>query len=268
MGGYTPARRWVVRLGDGRSAFVKIATDELTASWIRDEHVVYSILRGAPFMPAYLGFYDDGRRPVLALEDLSEATWPPPWDRKQVDAVLTCLGEVAATPPPDGLPRLDDDRLGLRRCWLQVERDPEPFLSLGLCSAAWLDEHLPTLRDSAATAPLAGSALLHSDVRSDNLCFRRDGTAALVDWNWASVGDPACDPVFWLASLRAEGGPEPEEVVPDAPPGLVSCLAGYMCFHAGLDEIPTAPDVREVQRAQARIALPWAARALGLSPPA
>jgi len=77
-GGYTPARRWVVTLESGRTAFVKVATDELTASWLRDEHLVYSMLRGAPFMPEYVGFYDDGAHPVLALEDLSAAEWPPP----------------------------------------------------------------------------------------------------------------------------------------------------------------------------------------------
>ena len=71
-GGHTPARRWVVSLDDGRTAFVKVATDELTASWLRDEHLVYSMLRGPPFMPSYVGFYDDGKRPVLALEDLSD----------------------------------------------------------------------------------------------------------------------------------------------------------------------------------------------------
>ena len=56
---------------DGRTAFAKVATDELTASWLRDEHVVYQHLLGAPFVPGYIGFHDDGEFPVLALEDLS-----------------------------------------------------------------------------------------------------------------------------------------------------------------------------------------------------
>ena len=125
----------------------------------------------------------------------------------------------------------------------------------------------PALDEAASSAPLGGDALLHVDVRSDNLCFRADGSAVLVDWNWTSIGNPVCDPVFWLASLRSEGGPEPEDVVPDAPSGLVSCVAGFLCSRAGLDPIPTAPKVREVQLVQARVALPWAARALGLPHP-
>jgi hypothetical protein len=267
-GGYTPARRWVVTLDDGRSAFVKVATDDLTASWIRDEHVAYSMLRGRPFLPDYVGFHDDGRFPVLALEDLSDETWPPPWDRTRVDAVLACLAEVAATPAPPGVPRAADDATDLAGGWEEVARDPAPFLALGLCGSGWLDAHLDALRAAAAGAPLDGPSLLHLDVRSDNLCLRRDGTAVLVDWNLTALGNPELDPTFWLPSLQAEGGPSPEEVLPGADPRLVAAVAAFFCARAGRPPIATAPRVRSVQLVQARTALPWAARRLGLPPPA
>jgi hypothetical protein len=266
-GGYTPARRWVVTLDDGRTAFVKVATDELTASWLRDEHLAYSMLRGAPFMPGYVGFHDDGARPVMALEDLSGAEWPPPWTPERVDAVLACLADVAGTPAPDGLPLAADDHLGLRHGWSEIERDPEPFLQLGLCSEGWLSVALPVLLEAARSAPLDGTALLHFDVRSDNVCFRSDGHAILVDWNWTSVGNAWVDVAGWLPSLHAEGGPPPERVAPGVPPGLAAVVASYFCSHAGLPPIATAPNVRQTQLRQARTALPWAARALGLPRP-
>ncbi len=264
--GHTPARRWVVTLDDGFRAFVKVATDHLTASWLRDEHLTYSLLRGAPFMPRYLGWYDDGRHPVLALEDLSGAEWPPPWSGPRVDQVRACLDEVHAAPAPDGTPRAADDRLQLHDAWNEVARDPEPFLGLGLCSRAWLEASLPALANAAASAELDGEALLHFDVRSDNICFR-EGRALLVDWNWASVGNPLLDLVAWLPSLHAEGGPAPEESIPAGGAELASLCAGYLCLHAGRPQIPTAPRVRATQLAQARAALPWAARALGLPSP-
>lgn len=267
-GGHTPARRWVVTVEGGRRAFVKVATDELTASWLRDEHVTYSMLRGAAFMPGYVGFFDDGSRPVLALEDLSAARWPPPWTRAHVAAVLACLDGVASTPAPAGLPLVADDHLGLRDGWTEIARDPAPFLGLGLCSPEWLEVALPALLEASRAAALAGDALLHFDVRSDNVCFRPDGSAVLVDWNWTSVGDPAIDAAFWAPSLHAEGGPPPEAVVPTAPPELAGCWAGFLCSHACRPPIPSAPDVRTTQRRQARTALPWAARALGLPEPA
>ena len=59
IGGYTPAERWVVELADGRSAFVKVAVNELTAEWLRKEIRVYADVR-APFMAELLGSADDG----------------------------------------------------------------------------------------------------------------------------------------------------------------------------------------------------------------
>jgi hypothetical protein len=267
-GGHTPARRWIVTLEDGNRAFVKVATDDLTASWLREEHRYYVIMRGAPFMPGYVGWYDDGLRPALALEDLSAAEWPPPWSPERVEAVRRALAAVHAWPVPDDTPSAADPRLELRDGWDEIERDPEPFLALGLCSAAWLEDALPTLCEAVRGAPLEGEALLHFDVRSDNVCFRADGSAVLVDWNWTSVGNPLVDLAFWLPSLRSEGGPAPEEILPEGPAELAACAAGFFGAHAARPPIPTAPHVRPVQLRQARTALPWAARALGLPPPA
>lgn len=42
-GGQTAASRWVATLPDGSTRFVKIAHTDDTASWIRDEHLFYSL---------------------------------------------------------------------------------------------------------------------------------------------------------------------------------------------------------------------------------
>ena len=93
-----------------------------------------------------------------------------------------------------------------------------------------------------------------------------DGRAIVIDWNHATVANPDVDLAFWLPSLHAEGGPPPEAVLPDAP-GLAAWVAGYFCANAGEPPVPDAPHVRPLQVSQARTALPWAARALGLPPP-
>ena len=136
---------------------------------------------------------------------------------------------------------------------------------MGLCSAAWLENALPVLSAAAWAAPIQGSALLHFDIRSDNLCFR-DGRAVIIDSNAPIVGNPDVDLAAWLPSLASEGGPQPEAILPAAPE-LAAWMAGYFCAHAGLEAIPEAPHVRPLQRAQARTSLPWAARALGLPAP-
>jgi hypothetical protein len=116
-------------------AFVKIGWTLDTASWIRDEYLFYARMRGVPFLPTFVGWADDGERPVLALEDLSGAAWPPPWDPRRVEQAIACLEEVAAATPPPDLPTARSSQWSLNG-WPEVARDPSPFLSLGLCSRA------------------------------------------------------------------------------------------------------------------------------------
>ncbi len=109
LGGYTAAERWVCALEDGSSAFAKVATDPRTAQWLREEYHVYQNVH-AQYMPRHLGWNndDDKDRPILVLEDLSHAAWPPPWTEPRIEWVLALIDAVAATRPPANLPRLVD----------------------------------------------------------------------------------------------------------------------------------------------------------------
>src|SRR3954468_195286 len=166
--GYTHAVHRRAFLDDGRTVFVKSAVDELSAGWLRAEIAVYESLHGS-FLARFHGQGEHDGLPLLVLEDLGEAHWPPPWRQGDVEAVKDALGEIAATTPPPGLERVPRETLAFE--WRDVERDPEPFLALGLCSRAWLDANLPPLRVAAERAPFEGSALLHLDVRSDNIAL-------------------------------------------------------------------------------------------------
>jgi hypothetical protein len=260
------AARWIVAddldaKPGRRSAFVKIGATDTTADWTRTEYRNYRSLRGS-FLPAVLGFDDDGERPALALEDLSNADWPPPWTDDRVAAVLDALAAIRRTAPPDHLARQE---LDMGTDWRDVALDPGSFLALRLCSVSWLERALPVLTTAAAEAPLVGDALVHMDVRSDNLCFR-DGRAIVIDWNHARIANPDVDIAFWLPSLHAEGGPPPETILPGVP-ALAAWVAGFFCARAGKAPLPEARHVRPLQVQQSRTALPWAARALGLPPP-
>jgi Phosphotransferase enzyme family len=259
----TNTAKWSVELDDGRRVFVKRALDDLAAAWLRDEHRVYASV-DAPYLPRFVGWHDAPGETLLVIEDLADAFWPPPWSAEQIAAVVATLDSVHATTPPTALPALEGlrDRLD---GWPDITADPEPFLSTGLCTEEWLEGALPELAAASRECMLTGDALLHLDVRSDNLCIRGD-QVLLVDWNLACVGNPLIDTVAWLPSLRLEGGPEPWELVPDSG-GLAALLAGFFAARAGLPPPATAPTVRDFQRRQAEVALPWAARELGLSPP-
>jgi hypothetical protein len=258
-GGYSTADRYAVTLADGRRAFVKSAEAENLAGWLRREHEVYAHLDG-DFIPALLGWDDDGVRPVLAIEDLSDADWSVRWDDARVAAVLDALRSLAECAAPPNTAGVHEHFAELYDRWRIVEADPEPFLSLGLRDRDWLDRAVPTMLAAVDADPAAGDELCHFDVRSDNLCFR-EGRALLVDWNWLSLGSFRVDVAAWLPSLRVEGGPQPWEVLPDAG-AEAAFVAGVWAAVAGLPPPETAPHVRAIQRKQLAVALDWIDRDL------
>jgi thiamine kinase-like enzyme len=258
QGGYTPAARFVGARGKQR-CFLKVATNPVTAAMIRREARSYAVVRGA-FAPEFFGWDDDPVEPLLLIEDLSEATWPPPWTSALVDRVL---GQIHAMHSCSvDLPRFsaaDWDPLG---GWSTVATDPKAFLSLGLTSAAWLRDALPRLVEAEAQCVTTGAALTHFDLRSDNICITDTGPK-FIDWAEACRGDPALDLGAWLPSLEREGGPPPDAILPDRPE-VAAWISGYFAARAGLPRIPDGPRVRDIQKDQLLSALPWAKRALGL----
>jgi hypothetical protein len=258
-GGYSTADRYAVTLADGRYAFVKSSDAKNMAGWLRREHEVYANLSG-DFIPELLGWDDDGVRPVLAIEDLSDADWTPAWDDARVSAVLDALGALASCKPPPNTATVREQFSDLYDRWRVVERDTEPFLSLGVRDRQWLERALPPILAAVDADPAAGNDLCHFDVRSDNLCFR-DGRAILVDWNWLSVGSSRVDIAAWLPSLHLEGGPPPWDVLPGGG-AEAAFVAGVWAAVAGLPPPETAPHVRAIQRAQLAVALDWIDRDL------
>ncbi|MDQ5820761.1 MAG: hypothetical protein M3540_04900 [Actinomycetota bacterium] len=131
--GYTPAGRYRVALANGRRVFAKVAVEELTTGWLREEHLAYSLLRG-PFIPELLGWEDDGVAPLLVLPDLGDCFLAPPWTDDRIDAVRASLEQLRRTAAP-ALPSVE--RFAeLRTRWDAVKAEPEAFLSLGLCVLA------------------------------------------------------------------------------------------------------------------------------------
>ena len=258
-GGYTPALRRIATLADGSTVFVKAAASELTAAWLEAEQRSYAALAGRSFVPQVLGG-DDG---VLVLEDLRHGHWPPPWRPGDVDRVLRTLADVARTPPPADAADLEAATGQQLRRWHAIAEDPEPFLGLGHCTRAWFDRVIDTLVDAESRGTLEGDALVHFDVRSDNLCLL-DDRVVLIDWNNTARGRADFDLVAFAQGVTVEGGPPPDEIAPDADPCLVAMLTSYFARNAPKPVIPDAPRVRDIQLAQLRVCLPWMTRLLGL----
>jgi hypothetical protein len=261
-GGWSASVRGIAGLADGRTVFAKLGDLPETAAAIRAESRIYPLLSG-PFVPRLVAA--DPSVPLLVVEDLSGATWPPPWTPELLAGLDRLFAELAETRAPAGLPALAE-RIREIGAWELVAADPAPFLRAGLAPAAWLDRALPALLEAQAAVPTAGDRLLHFDMRSDNLCFR-DGRALLVDWNGAVAGDPRWDRLLMVQTIQMEGGPNVRELDPDPEPAILAWVAGYFAARAGLPPPRGAPRVRGFQRAQLEVVLPWAAEVLGLPPP-
>jgi hypothetical protein len=260
-GGYTPAIRLRCQTVKG-SFFVKAGATPLTSRFLRREISVYNRLSG-PFMPRVLAWEDDEVQPFLVLEDLTGHEWPPPWGVTQVDRVLAQIEVMHNTKvcmEPFG-EVIDRDDLS----WERVAVDPRPFLSLGMADEQWLEGSLSLLIEYEGQCRTEGGSLTHGDLRSDNMCLTA-GRVIFVDWNLASLSNPRLDLGFWLPSLAYEGGPQPEQILPDAPE-VAAWVAGFFAARAGLPPIADAPRVRLVQQQQLSTALPWVVRALGLRQP-
>lgn len=264
--GLSPAHRFVVALEGGGGVFVKAATTRRTAEQLRNERLA---LQHAPtdLAPAVAAWIDDGDdAPILVLEDLSAAHWPASqmgvdWRDGDLDRVFAAIRRLSGLEAPLGLP---PDRSRPTAGWERILAGPEPFLGLGLCSAAWLAAHGEALARAESTLERRGGAFVHGDVRSDNICITAEGVK-FVDWSEAKAGSRDTDLAVFLPTAHLEGGPSPASVMPAGAPWAAE-QAAALALRA-LDDAGSPPEwLRRVFRRLARINLDWAVASLGLPP--
>jgi thiamine kinase-like enzyme len=128
-------------------------------------------------------------------------------------------------------------------------------------------------RPALTTEPYA---LLHGDLRSDNLRFN-DGRLYLFDWPAITVGRPEWDFSAFAQTVTVEGGILPEQMMvwyaekfPVDETVVDSSIAFWFAFFANYawrDEIPGLPRVRRFQRQQLAVMAEWAARRWSLREP-
>jgi aminoglycoside phosphotransferase (APT) family kinase protein len=90
-------------------------------------------------------------------------------------------GEEAGSPDADPKRRVTAMRDAVER----YRTEPEPVLVDALC---WLEHNLPEQRRTT---------VIHGDYRSGNIIFGEDRINAVLDWEFARIGDPTSD-LAWL----------------------------------------------------------------------
>jgi phosphotransferase family enzyme len=291
-GGYGPAPTFRLRLADGRGVFFKGihgASNEFAQRALSSEERVYRELGAliTPWAPRFYGAVavDDWR--ALLLEDLGPKS-APPWTlalaRDAARDFAAFHAHTLGCAMPGWLESFTDDAADIT--WERVEEETGGFGRLAELACdhasnahAWLRAAQPQL---ARVASLVGAipgpyALIHGDVRSDNLRVV-NGHLRLFDWPFAQRGLPEFDLVEFAQSVTVDGGPEPERMVDwyrdrlavrdDALDASVCWLAAFFAHFAWQPDIPELPRLRRFQRQQLAVTLRWAARRLALPTPA
>jgi aminoglycoside phosphotransferase (APT) family kinase protein len=277
-GGFSPGLAARLQTRDGRRVFVKAVGPEpnpdSSAMHRREAEVVRALPSEAP-VPRLLWSHDEGEEGwvVLVFEDVDGRSPAEPWRAEDLDRSLDALVALARLLTPSPLPRTI---VGSPEFWpivsgghwrKLVEERPARL-------DGWSLRHLDGLAELEAGAPAAaeGDALLHLDLRADNLLLTPD-RVVVVDWPHARVGAPWVDLLFFAPSVAMQGGPPPEELLsrypparhadPDAITAVVCAIAGFFVGEGLQPPPPGLPTLRAFQIAQGEVAREWLARRTG-----
>lgn len=274
-GGFSPGATAVLDCPRG-PIFVKAVGADLnpeSPDFHRREAAVSAALPVAPEFPRLLDVYDDGDWVALVFEAIDGRPPAHPWDEVELRAAVRALDALhrRLTPNPvRGAPSARDRLQHLFGGWAELAAlSPHPE---GLDE--WSRRNLSRLAELESGWPdaVAGSTLLHCDVRSDNLLVT--GSAVVfVDWPHASVGTPLVDLVAWAPSVTLEGGPAPEGLLAVSESAsavdhrvlavLVAAFSGFLVGHSLRPRPPGLPTLRSFQAAQGEVAVAWLRRLTG-----
>jgi Phosphotransferase enzyme family len=274
-GGFSPGATTVLDCPLG-AIFVKAVGSELnpdSPELHRREAVVSASLPATAELPQFLDVYDDGDWVALAFVAVDGRPPTHPWDRSELQAAVRALEALHAALTPSPVAEAEPAANRLARLfggWADLAALDGPPEGLDEWTARNLDR-LAVLESGWCDA-VAGSTLLHCDVRSDNLLVT-DGGVVFVDWPHACVGAPVLDLVAWAPSVVLEGGPEPEELLALHGPAsavdrdilavLVAAFSGFLVCHSLRPPPPGLPTLRGFQAAQGAVALAWLRRLTG-----
>jgi aminoglycoside phosphotransferase (APT) family kinase protein len=201
LAGGASKEAWAVDLADGRELLVRragvgvIHRDTLTLE--QEFHVLEAAVAAgvrAPRPALYLG--DVAGREAFAMERVEGETIgrrivrvPPP--RLPLEMAEE-LAKIHSVDPPPFLPRGG----AIERFYDELDSvgEPHPAIEYGL---AWVRERLEGLSPfpQEGTVPTRGATFVHGDFRLGNLAVT-DHLVAVLDWEFAHVGDPVED-VAW-----------------------------------------------------------------------
>ncbi|HYN94569.1 MAG TPA: aminoglycoside phosphotransferase family protein [Pilimelia sp.] len=280
-GGFTQGFTAVLTTAAGDEHFVKAAalTDlPHLADWYAREAALTAAL--PPAVPAprprwtatLAGHY------VLCAEAVPGARMPAlPWRPDELTATLAALAATAAAlrePPAAltalGLPRLSDFARADLSTWAPVAAGHAPMPPAPALARARLRDLVALEQTFIGYAD--SPAVIHSDLRADNVVLDGAGAAWLCDWSWPCHGVPWFDTAILLVTAFASGldadalfagHPTTRGAPPDALDAVLAAGCGYWFARASDAPPDGSPYLRAHQRWSGEQALAWLAARRG-----
>jgi Phosphotransferase enzyme family len=268
-GGFSPGLAVRVAGADGRRAFVKAISRRYPASlpFYRKEASVAVRLPPSVPTPALLFCDDYDDWIVLAFEDVDGRMPALPWRRDEVELILAAIGRLSEAGDPCPVPGIDPwgGDLDLWPGWRLVPGSPV----VDRLSPA-VRRHMDELVELEAAYPAAarGRALVHADLRVDNILLTADGVR-FVDWACAARGAAWIDVMAFCLNAAVHGLHEPDAVfhrhplaaraAPEALRAILAAVAGRMVVLSSRPAIAGLPALREFQALVATTAWRWLA---------
>jgi hypothetical protein len=270
-GGFSPGVAARCRLADGGRVFVKAvsaAQNRQSPRMHRREAEVAGQLPTSVPAPRLLHVHDDGHWVALAFEDIDGRQPQEPWTLADLDVVMPAiadLGRSAAPAEVAGMATVMDRHRSIFDGWRRLASGDGDLAALPQWVASRIDQ-LAAIESGWEDAA-AGDALLHADLRADNVLIRPDRSVVFVDWPWACRGAAFVDPLLMLWSIGLGDGPDPAMVierygladgVDDGDFLAVSvAVCGFFARSSQDDPPPGLPALRAFQRAQRDVGLAW-----------
>lgn len=261
MGGFSPGVAARVVTNEGRRAFVKaVETNRnvFSCELHRREARLLGQVPSGGAIPSLIGVHDSPKGVAIITDDIEGRHPALPWDLGELRAVLRALPGVGrlSVDVPTASVALDE----FFRGWAALRDDPPPDLN------PWCRDRLDVLCEVSdrARAKVEGDALVHLDLRADNVLLQRDGRVRLVDWAHACRGAEWLDAALLLLEVQSFGGIDVDAVLAeydvardDVTEVIVAVTGGFL--NSARKAVPEdMPTLRAYQRQSADFSLRWA----------
>lgn len=262
--GFTPGLACVLTGSDGRRGFIKaaasVAQRAFAQAYLAEARILAALPAGVP-APALLWTIEDDWV-VLGIEYVEGRSPQRPWSRSELGVCLDALEAMALSwsgvPEQLALHPITDEFAAFPAAWDAV-RLQEPGLA-HLDEAAALAARMSNV--------IGGTALVHTDLREDNVLLGPAGEVWLCDWNWPALGAAWIDTVCLLIpaygdGIDADAVLTERRLTRDVPAEdidvFLALVAGYYFAQSALAVPSSSPWLRAHQSWMAKATWSWLA---------